>query len=63
MRNANAQAKVGESPARPVAGEGLTPAQLKAAAKVVRAHLAQVDQRMRRVEPPPDRDKPERSSA
>jgi hypothetical protein len=48
------------APARPRAGVGLTPAQLKAAAKVVRAHLAQVDQRLRHVGPPSDRDKPER---
>lgn len=49
-----------DAPARPRAGSGVTPAQLKAAAKVVRAHLVQEAQRLRRIVPPPERDKPER---
>jgi len=61
MDETRAEAPVLESPpARPRAGAGLTPAQLKAAAKVVREHLVHEAQRLRRVAPPPDREKPER---
>jgi hypothetical protein len=53
MEEMHAEDPVHESPAqRPQAGAGLTPAQLKAAAKVVKAHLAQETRRLRRMEPP-----------
>lgn len=47
-----------EAQARP--DGNLTPAQLKAAAKVVHAHRAQVDRELRRVEPPPEHELVER---
>jgi len=62
MDETRAEAPPLESPPRPRAGAGLTKAQLKAAAKVVREHLMHEAKRLRRVEPPPDREKPDRLS-